>query len=263
MNGNHMPNRLDQKTIIVTGAASGIGRGTALRLLAEGATVAAMDLSAANLDTLSQEVAPADRQRLLLAEVNIADESSVRDAVADIIRRAGQLNAIVNAAGILYADHTHQMTLDRWNRLVQVNLTGTFLMVREALPHLLNTPNSVIVNFASTSAFFAHPYMAAYAATKGAIAAFTHSIAIEYAKKGLRAVNVVPGGIQSGITNNIMHSLPGDIDWSLLENNLQARLNDGSQGTPADVSGVIAMLISDDGAFITGTEIRIDGGAHM
>jgi len=251
MNGDHMNARLDQKTIIVTGAASGIGRGTALRLLKDGATVAAMDLSAINLDTLTEDVAPADRDRLLLAEVNIADESSVTGAVADVIERAGRLDAIVNAAGILYADHTHQMTLDRWDRLMRVNLTGTFLMVR------------VIINFASTSAFFAHPYMAAYAATKGAIAAFTHSVALEYAKQGLRAVNVVPGGIQSGITDNITQLLPEDIDWSLLDNNLQARLNDGSQGTPDDVAGVIAMLISDDGAFITGTEIRIDGGAHM
>lgn len=263
MNGDHMNARLDQKTIIVTGAASGIGRGTALRLLKEGATVAAMDLSAGNLDTLTEEVAPADRDRLLLAEVNIADENSVSGAVADVIERAGRLDAIVNAAGILYADHTHEMTLDRWNRLMQVNLTGTFLMVRETLPHLLKSPSSVIINFASTSAFFAHPYMAAYAATKGAIAALTHSVALEYAKQGLRAVNVVPGGIQSGITNNIMQLLPEDIDWSLLDNSLQARLNDGSQGTPDNVAGVIAMLISDDGAFITGTEIRIDGGAHM
>ncbi len=258
-----MAPRLGGKTIIVTGAASGIGRGTALRLVEEGATVAALDLSAANLEALLQDVAPDDRQRLIVAEVDIAKEDSVRQAVAEVVAHSGRLDAIVNAAGILYADHTHQMSLDRWNRLMQVNLTGTFLMVREALPHLLNTPSGVIINFSSTSAFFAHPYMAAYAATKGAIAAFTHSVAFEYAKKGLRAVNVVPGGIQSGITGNIMQSLPEDIDWSLLENNLQARLNDGSQGTPADVAGVIAMLISDDGAFITGTEIRIDGGAHM
>ena len=115
---------------------------------------------------------------------------------------------------------------------------------------------------ASTSAFFAHPYMAAYAASKGAIAAFTHSIALEYAKAGLRAVNMVPGGIQSGITSTTAQNLPANTDWSLF-GNVQARLNDGQQGTPDDIAGVVAMVISDDGAFITGTEIRIDGGAHM
>lgn len=256
-----MNTRLSDKTIIVTGAASGIGRGTALRLLSEGATVAALDLRMEDLDLLAESVTPAERDRLFTHLVDIADEESVRGAVADVISRFGRLDAVVNAAGILYGDHTHEMTLDRWNRLIQVNLTGTFLMVRDCLPHLLNGGGGVIVNFASTSAFFAHPYMAAYAATKGAIASFTHSVALEYAKQGLRAVNIVPGGIQSGITSTTPQSLPDDADWGLLAH-LGAPLNDGRMGRPDEVAGVIAMLISDDGAFITGTEIRIDGGAH-
>lgn len=256
-----MTARLADKIIIVTGAASGIGRGTALRLLDEGASVAALDLREEDLAHLI-EAAPEDaRSRLLIHRVDIADEESVSTAVAAVVSHSGRLDAIVNAAGILYGDHTHEMTLDRWNRLVQVNLTGTFLMVRESLPHLLTTTNGVIINFASTSAFFAHPYMAAYAATKGAIASFTHSVALEYARQGLRAVNIVPGGITSGITNTTPQNLPADTDWSLLEH-LGAPLNDGRMGRPEDVAGVIAMLISDDGAFITGTEIRIDGGAH-
>ncbi|HWU30007.1 MAG TPA: SDR family oxidoreductase [Microbacterium sp.] len=256
-----MTARLTDKIIIVTGAASGIGRGTALRLLEEGAHVAALDLREEDLAALV-EIAPEDtRSRLFVHRVDIANEESVRTAVADVVTHFGRLDAIVNAAGILYGDHTHEMTLDRWNRLLQVNLTGTFLMVRESLPHLLATTSGVIINFASTSAFFAHPYMAAYAATKGAIASFTHSVALEYARHGLRAVNIVPGGITSGITNTTPQNLPADTDWTLLEH-LGAPLNDGRMGRPEDVAGVIAMLISEDGAFITGTEIRIDGGAH-
>ena len=163
-----MTARLTDKIIIVTGAASGIGRGTALRLLEEGALVAAVDLREEDLAAL-MEIVPVDaRSRLFVHRVDIADEESVRTAVADVVTQFGRLDAIVNAAGILYGDHTHEMTLDRWNRLIQVNLTGTFLMVRESLPHLLATTSGVIINFASTSAFFAHPYMAAYAATKGA-----------------------------------------------------------------------------------------------
>lgn len=256
-----MTARLTDKTIIVTGAASGIGRGTALRLLDEGARVAALDLRDEDLAHLI-DAAPEDaRSRLFLHRVDIADEESVQIAVRDVVSHFDRLDAIVNAAGILYGDHTHEMTLERWNRLLQVNLTGTFLMVRESLPHLLSTTNGVIINFASTSAFFAHPYMAAYAATKGAIASFTHSVALEYARQGLRAVNIVPGGITSGITNTTPQNLPADTDWSLLAH-LGAPLNDGRMGTPEEVAGVVAMLISDDGSFITGTEIRIDGGAH-
>lgn len=256
-----MPTRLTNKIVIVTGAASGIGRGTALRLLSEGASVAALDLHEKDLSHLAELAPDGTRPRLYVHGVDIADEESVRAAVSDVVSHFGRVDAIVNAAGILYGDHTHEMSLDRWNRLLQVNLTGTFLMVRESLPHLLATKNGVIINFASTSAFFAHPYMAAYAATKGAIASFTHSIALEYARQGLRAVNVVPGGITSGITNTTPQNLPADTDWTLLEH-LGAPLNDGRMGRPEDVAGVIAMLISDDGAFITGTEIRIDGGAH-
>lgn len=257
-----MTTRLENKTVIVTGAASGIGRGTALRLLGEGARVAALDLRDEDLARLRDSTPEQSRERLYTQRVDIADEASVSEAVANVIAQFGTLDSLVNAAGILYGDHTHEMTLDRWNRLIQVNLTGTFLMVRESLPYLLADEAGVIINFASTSAFFAHPYMAAYAASKGAIASFTHSIALEYAKAGLRAVNVVPGGIQSGITSTTAQNLPADTDWTLF-GNLQAQLNDGRQGTPEDVAGVIAMLISADGAFITGTEIRIDGGAHM
>lgn len=259
---NSTLNRLADKVVIVTGAASGIGRGTALRLLAEGAQVAALDISSDALGSLGESVPEQDKARFVGITVDISDENSVAAAIAEVATRFGKLDALVNAAGILYGDHTHEMSLARWNRLIQVNLTGTFLMVRDALPALLERPGSVIVNFASTSAFFAHPYMAAYSATKGAIAAFTHSIALEYSKKGLRAVNIVPGGIASGITSTTIQNLPDDIDWTLLAK-LQGALNGGEQGTPENIAGVIAMLISDDGAFITGTEIRIDGGAHM
>ncbi|MFI7229779.1 SDR family oxidoreductase [Nonomuraea angiospora] len=103
--------------------------------------------------------------------------------------------------------------------------------------------------------------MAAYSASKGGIASFTHSLALEYSKQGLRAVNIVPGGISSGITDNIGSLVPADTDWNLFLK-LTAAIGDGLPG-PENVAGVVAMLVSDDGAFITGTEIRIDGGAHM
>lgn len=202
-------------------------------------------------------VGHADRLRTRVLDV--ADESSVREGVAAAVTDLGGLNVLVNAAGILRSAHTEQMTLDFWNRLIAVNLTGTFLMTREALPALLAAGKGVVVNFSSTSASFAHPYMAAYAATKGGIQSFTHAIAAEYAKQGLRAVCVAPGSIASGMTSN--PGLPKDTDWSLFTK-LAPALGEGF-ADPAAVAGVIAMLASEDGAFITGTEIRIDGGTHM
>ncbi len=256
-------NRLEGRTVIVTGAGSGIGRGTALRLAAEGAHVAALDVVPDGLEGLADEVDAGATGSITTGHVDIADEASVKAAVGGVVEARGGLDAIVNAAAVHYGDHTHELSLERWNRMLAINLTGTFLMTREALPALLACERGgVVVNFSSTSAFFAHPYMAAYSATKGAIMSFTHSIALEYADRGLRAVSVVPGGIETAITGNTPANLPADIDWNKFTK-LMPTLGRGGFGGPADIAGVVAMLVSDDGRYITGTEIRVDGGTHM
>jgi NAD(P)-dependent dehydrogenase (short-subunit alcohol dehydrogenase family) len=260
--------RLEGKRILVTGAASGIGQATALRLLDEGATVVASDVAEDGLAATrarADEAATADR--LTTMPMDVGNEDSVIDGVCQAVQTLDGLDSLVNAAGILRAAHTHETSLELWNRIVGVNLTGTFLVVREALPALLANSRSAIVNFSSTSASFAHPYMAAYAASKGGIQAFTHSLALEYARDGLRAVCVAPGSIKSGITDATGGYIPKDADWSLFSRLmpiLPTTLESSGAGMadPAVVAGVIAMLVSEDGAFITGTEIRIDGGTH-
>ncbi len=255
--------RLTDRSVIVTGAGSGIGRATALRLAKEGAHVTALDVVPTGLEGLAAEAAEVGDLRLTTGPVDIADEQSVVEAVGAVVRDRGGLDALVNVAAIHYGDHTHEMSLERWQRLVDVNLTGTFLMTRESLPALLeSTYGGVVVNFSSTSAFFAHPYMAAYAATKGAIMSFTHAIALEYAHRGLRAVNIVPGGIETAITGATIDNLPPDFDFGKL-GKLMPTLGRGKFGTPEHIAGVVAMVCSDDGAYITGTEIRVDGGTHM
>lgn len=257
-----MTNRLDGHRTIVTGAGSGIGQATVLRLLAEGAAVVGADVVA---DAL--EKTKAQDSRLTTVVMDVGDEQSVIDGVHSAVDTLGGLDSVVNAAGILRAAHTHEMTLQAWNQIIGVNLTGTFLVVRETLPALLENARSTVVNFSSTSAAFAHPYMAAYAASKGGIQSFTHAIALEYGKRGLRAVCVAPGSIKSGITDATAGYLPPDSDWSLLAGLspiLPTTLESSGAGMadPSAVAGVIAMLVSDDGAFISGTEIRIDGGTH-
>jgi NAD(P)-dependent dehydrogenase (short-subunit alcohol dehydrogenase family) len=261
-------NRLEGQRILVTGAASGIGQATALRLLDEGATVAAADIAADGLGKTEARAGEAGTgDRLTTVEMNVGDEASVVDGVSSAVETLGGLDSLVNAAGILRASHTHQTSAEQWNQIIAVNLTGTFLVVREALPALLANTRSTIVNFSSTSASFAHPYMAAYAASKGGIQAFTHSLALEYAREGLRAVCVAPGSIKSGITDATGGYIPQDADWSLFSRLMPILATTAeSSGTgmadPSAVAGVIAMLVSEDGAFITGTEIRIDGGTH-
>jgi NAD(P)-dependent dehydrogenase (short-subunit alcohol dehydrogenase family) len=260
--------RLEGKRILVTGAASGIGQATALRLLNEGAAVVGTDIVADGLaKTQAQADEAATGERLTTVQMDVANEDSVVDGVCWAVEKLGGLDSLVNAAGMLRAAHTHQTSTELWNQIIAVDLTGTFLVVREALPALLANSRSAIVNFSSTSASFAHPYMAAYAASKGGIQAFTHSLALEYAKDGLRAACVAPGSIKSGITDATGGYIPKDADWSLFPRLMPilpttVESSGAGMAEPTAIAGVIAMLVSEDGAWITGTEIRIDGGTH-
>lgn len=253
--------RFENRVVLITGAGSGIGQATVARILEEGGIVLAADVSEAGLATTrSQAEAAGQADRLTTLVVDVSDESSVQQVIGDAIKAAGTLDVLVNAAGILRSEHTHKTTLEFWNKVLTINLTGTFLVTRECLPALLATKRGVVINFSSTSASFAHPYMAAYAASKGGIQAFTHTIALEYAKQGLRAVSVCPGSIQSGMTSD--PGLPADADMMLFMK-MSPALNDGGFAGPENIAAAIAMFASDDGKFITGTELRIDGGTHM
>ncbi|MFF8605057.1 SDR family NAD(P)-dependent oxidoreductase [Streptomyces sp. NPDC015346] len=260
-------NRYEGRRALVTGGGSGIGQATALRMLAEGGSVVAADISEAGLkDTLAK--AGADAGRLTTLVVDIGDEASVRAGVAAAVEALGGLDVLVNAAGILRSSHTHETSLDSFEQVLRINLTGTFLVIREAIPALLEGNGSAVVNFSSTSAAFAHPYMAAYAASKGGIQSMTHALAAEYARRGIRFTAVQPGSISSGMTDgtgasrqSVGPGLPEDADMTLFMK-LAPALGQGFAG-PETVAGVVAMLASEDGAFITGTEIRIDGGTHF
>lgn len=261
-------NRFDGRRVLVTGAGSGIGRATVLRLLSEGANVVGADVSTDGLAATTLAAADVAKDQFVSRAIDIGDEGSVRDGVAFATGHLGGLDVLVNAAGILRSGHTEQVTLQEWDQIIRINLTGTFLMIRESLPALIESGRGVIVNFSSTSASFAHPYMAAYAASKGGIQSMTHTIALEFAKQGIRAVSVAPGSISSGMTS--APGLPEDSDASLFMKmqpvvrieNSEPPAVPGMAG-PEKVAGVVAMLASDDGAFISGTEIRVDGGSHL
>ncbi|WP_069165325.1 SDR family NAD(P)-dependent oxidoreductase [Nocardia altamirensis] len=253
--------RYDGRRVVVTGAGSGIGQGIALRLLDEGAQLVAADIDEPGLATTAEKAGDA-ADRLRTVAVNVADQASVRTALDTALDFLGGLDVLVNAAGILRPARTHEMPLEAWNQVIGVNLTGTFLVTQAALPALVDTGHGVVVNLSSTAAFSAAPYLAAYAASKGGVNAFTHAIALEYAKQGLRAVNIVPAGITSGITTKSILQQPEGFDPKLFSR-MTGWLNGGALGSPEDIAGVVAMVASEDGRYMTGTEIRIDGGALM
>jgi len=258
-------NRFDDRRIIVTGAGSGIGQATVARILDEGGTVVGFDVSA---DGLAATAVAADEagtgKRLTTTVLDVSSEPAVTAAIDAAVTDLGGLEVLVNAAAIQRCAHTHEHTLDDWNATLAVNLTGTFLMTRQSLPALLDSGRGVVVNFTSTAASFAHPYMAAYAASKGGVLAFTHALALEYAKRGLRAVNIQPGGVATALAMSTLDKMPDGYDLGLWakQTPLLHGLENEILGDPSSVAAVIAMVASDDGRSITGTEIRVDGGAH-
>ena len=248
--------RFTDKRALVTGAASGMGQAVALRILEEGGTVTAADISASGLaETEKRAVEIGAADRLVVNELDVGDEAAVNQVVSDAVARGG-LDVVVNAAGILRAVHTEECTTEFWETLLRVNLTGTFLVTRAALPALLAS-KGVIVNFSSTSAFNGHPYMAAYAASKGGIFSFTQTLAAEYAKQGVRAVAVAPGGIETNMVTGLQ--LPEDADYQNIGRLMPLM---GRFGGPEDVAGIVATLASDEGRHVTGVCLRIDAGTH-
>ena len=257
--------RFTDRKIIVTGAGSGIGAATVARLLDEDATVVAFDVSETGLAATAGAADDAGTgKRLTTAVLDVSSEAAVAEAVDAAVTDLGGLDVLVNAAAIQRCAHTHEHTLADWNDTLAINLTGTFLMVRRALPALLDSGRGVVVNFTSTAATFAHPYMSAYAASKGGVLAFTHALALEYSKQGLRAVNVQPGGVATALAMSTLDKMPEGYDIGLWakQTPLLTSAEGSILGEPAAVAAVIAMVASDDGRFITGTEIRVDGGAH-
>jgi NAD(P)-dependent dehydrogenase (short-subunit alcohol dehydrogenase family) len=243
--------RYTDKTVIVTGAASGIGRASALRLASEGARVACLDADAAGLAETVKEIAEG---RALALRCDISDESAVQSAVDQVLASFGQIDVLCNIAGILRSDKSHELLLENWNRVLSVNLTGTFLMCRAALPHLL-ARRGAIVNMSSTAALGAHPWMVAYAASKGGILSLTRALAVEYVKQGLRVNAICPGGVKTPIHNSLQ--LPKDVDYELLKRALPYN----GFADPEEVAAVVAFLGSADASYLNGIEIRVDGGA--
>jgi NAD(P)-dependent dehydrogenase (short-subunit alcohol dehydrogenase family) len=244
--------RFDNRVVMVTGAGSGIGKASALRIAEEGGSVFCVDLNQEALEATVAEIASNEGEATAHA-CDVADEDSVQACVNACVTRYGSLYALVNMAGILRFDDTEQLQTTDWQKVIDINLTGTMLLCRAVLPHLLESKGS-IVNAASTASLSGLPCGVAYSASKGGVLAMTRSIAVEYAKRGVRANCVCPGDIKTGMTHDV--GFPETMDWDLMPRIMSLT---GARG-PEVMAGVIAMLASEDGSHITGEDIRVDGG---
>jgi NAD(P)-dependent dehydrogenase (short-subunit alcohol dehydrogenase family) len=244
--------RFADKVVLITGAASGIGRATAERLASEGATLALSDVNAEGLEETADTCRSAG-SKVFSAVSNVADEASVADLVASAVEEHGRLDVAVNVAGILHFEDLRRTSLDDWNRIIAVNLTGTFLVCREVMDHLLATGGN-IVNTASTASLAGHPWAVSYSASKGGVYALTQCLAVEFGKQGVRCNSVAPGSILTPIQNEFR--LPEGADIKLI-NRITAL--DTHRG-PETVASTIAFLASDDASHVNGTCVKVDGG---
>ncbi|MHA7838090.1 MAG: SDR family NAD(P)-dependent oxidoreductase [bacterium] len=245
--------RFEGRRALITGGASGIGRATARRLAEEGAAVFVVDVN----EEGCQETAEAIRATGAdagTARCDVRDAESCNAAVSAATEHLGGLDVLCNIAGVLHYSLTRECTDADWDRVIGVNLTGTFHMTRAALPHLLES-HCAIVNLASAAGVQAVPYAAAYCASKGGVVMLTRSLAVEHAKTGPRVNCICPGHVETPLVARF--ALPEGADGRLFSH-ITPRMPTHAQ--PEDVAALVAYLASDEARFVTGAAFTIDGG---
>ena len=245
-----------QKIAVVTGAASGIGRATALHLADEGYQVAMMDLNIAGLEAVRGQIKAAGGKAHSFP-VNLTDPLAVGSVTREIAVRVGTPDALVNVAGIGVAATVLETSDDDWNRVLSVNLTGPFLTTRATLPLMLDRGSGVIVNIASVGGQVGIARRAAYCASKAGLVGLTKAVAVDHARDGIRCVAICPGTVETEWIGKIRAGSP---DPEGARRAMADRQLDGQMGTPEEVAAAIAFVVSDQGRFINGTALVIDGG---
>src|SRR4029077_5481751 len=245
--------RFDGRVAVVTGAGSGLGHATALRLASEGAAVGCLDIAGDAGEKTAAEIAEQGGEARAYA-TDVSDPVSSRAAVDGTAKDLGRPQIVVNCAGIGRFAHTHEGPFEDWQRIIGVNLTGTFLVCQAALPHLMDGGGS-IVNIASNAGIKSQPFSIAYCASKAGVVHLTRCLADEYIKQGVRANCVAPGGIETPLQKAFM-DFPEGVDWKQLRKVISPLGN----STPEEIAKVVAFIASDDCRYMTGSIVSIDGG---
>jgi NAD(P)-dependent dehydrogenase (short-subunit alcohol dehydrogenase family) len=246
MADNEMVKEIKGKVAIVTGAASGIGRGIAELFIERGAKVIAVDQNDAVNEMASDTLVP------LVADVTV--DGSAEKAVATALDRFGTLDILVNNAGYINYRHVVDTAREEWEKVMAINATGYFLFSREAAKAMIPNKSGAIVNIASYASFFAFPGIAPYAASKGAVAQLTRALALEVAPHGIR-VNAVGSG---DVVTNLLDTFRDDGTEFLTEHGKAAPI--GRSAQPREIAEAVAFLASDRASFVIGSIFMVDGG---
>lgn len=244
------------RVAFVTGAASGIGRATAVRFGAAGSQVCCFDLQADAAEATAESIRDAGGDAIGVG-VDVSDEVGVKSAVATGLDHFGHLDVLANVAGIGRFQLTTEESVEEWDRILSVNLTGTFLMCREALPALVET-KGVIVNVASLAGLQAHPYAVAYCASKGGVVMLTKTLALEYAAQGVRVNALCPSGVNTPLLGGFAkpEGANGDLFGRIVP--ITCQLSE-----PEEMAAAIDFLASPEMPNMTGTLLVVDGGVSV
>lgn len=254
-----MDRGLEDRVVLVTGGGSGIGRATALDVAARGGVPAILDRDALGVTETAALVTAVGGHALELP-ADVADEDAMRDAIERTASELGRLDGVVTAAGIFDGPDLQPLadvTLETFNRVLSINLTGTFLAIKYAIPHLVRNEGgerSSVVTIASTAALRGHGFGSGYTASKGGVAALTKLVAVQYGRHGVRANCICPGAVDTPMTNGA---------WD--DNESRARLKRaiplGVVAQAAEIASVAGFLLSAEANHVTGQVMAVDGGS--
>jgi 3(or 17)beta-hydroxysteroid dehydrogenase len=251
-----MPGRVEDKVAIVTGGASGIGRGCAEILAREGARVVITDVN----EALGREAAKEIGGDAIFVRHDVSSEDGWREVIAATLERFGRLDVLLNNAGIAIVADIESTTVEQWRKMMAVNAEGVFLGCKHAIPAMRRSGGGSIINISSAAGLVGTPPFAAYSATKGAVRILTKSVAAHCREKGdaIRCNSIHPGGIDTpmvrAFTRQPQGAPPGELA-GVSELGRQI-----GYGQPADIGYLALYLASDESRFMTGAELAIDGG---
>ena len=237
---------LENRIAIVTGGAQGIGAATASLLRSEGALVEVWDAAAGHPETGKDE-------RLTSHRVDVSDSSKVEDALEELVSRLGVPDILINNAGIIADDFASELSVEDWERVLKVNLSGTFIPCRALIPHLRERGSGVITNTSSISAL-GNRGQANYAASKAGVIGLSRTLSQELAGDGIRVNCVAPGAIETSMFDEV----PEKVKEKFLQ-----RIPLGRLGTPEDVARLHLFLASDEASYMTGQTVFCDGGITL